>query len=160
MLAGGGFDATPTVTLSAGAYSLPIGNYTAVVAFSNVTTGIAQNRQFALQIVPSMPPTIVAPPASQSIAVTSNVTFSVTASGTPPLNYQWQVNTTNINGATNASLILTNVGFSDAGTYTVTVMNTHGSTNATAMLTVGIRPRSRFSRKTWKRSGGQTRCSV
>jgi subtilase family serine protease len=99
-LAGGGSDATPSVSLSAGACSLPIGNYTAVVAFSNVTSGIAQKRQFTLQIVPSVPPTILTPPASQSAAVGSNVTFNVTAGGTPPLNYQWQVNQTNINGAT------------------------------------------------------------
>ncbi len=139
-LAGGGSDETPTVSLSAGADSLPIGNYTAVVAFSNITSGLAQTRQFTLQVVPSVPPTILTPPASESVAIGSNATFSVSAGGTPPLNYQWQVNTTNINGATNASLTVTNVGFGDAGSYTVTVSNTLGSTNATATLTVGYAP--------------------
>ncbi len=139
-LAAGGSDPTPLVSLSAGAYSLPIGNYTAVVAFSNVTSGIAQTRQFGLQIVPSVPPTIVTPPASQSAAVGSSVSFNVTAGGTPPLNYQWQVNTTNITGATNATLTLTNISITEAGSYTVTVTNTLGSTNATATLTVGYPP--------------------
>ncbi len=139
-LAGGGSDTTPTVSLSAGACSLPIGNYSAVVAFSNVTSGIAQNRQFTLQVVPSVPPTIVTPPASQSVTVGSNASFNVTAGGTPPLSYQWQVNTTNIPGATNASLTVTNVSMSDAGSYNVTVTNTLGSTNVVATLTVGYPP--------------------
>ena len=126
---GGRFqDNTPTVSLSGGAFGLPIGTYMATVAFSNVTTSNTQNRLFTLQIVPSVPPTIVTPPSNQFAAVGTSVAFSVTAGGIPPLNYQWQVNTTNINGATNASLTLTNVGFGDAGSYTVTVTNTHGAT--------------------------------
>ncbi|MGD0814609.1 MAG: protease pro-enzyme activation domain-containing protein, partial [Verrucomicrobiota bacterium] len=139
-LAGGSSNTAPAVSLSAGANTLPIGNYSAAVAFSNITSGFAQTRQFTLQVVPSVSPTILTPPASQSVAVGSNATFSVSAGGTPPLNYQWQVNTTNINGATNASLTVTNVGLGDAGSYTVTVSNTLGSTNAMAMLTVGYSP--------------------
>ena len=139
-LAPGGFDSTPLVSLSAGAYSLPIGDYSAVVAFSNVTSGIAQSREFTLEIVPSVPPGIVTPPASQTLAVGSNATFTVIASGTPPLNYQWQVNATNVPSATNATLTLTNLALAEAGTYTVTVTNTLGSTNASATLTVGYPP--------------------
>ena len=139
-LAGGAADYTPLVSLSAGADSLPIGTYTAVVAFSNVTSGIAQNRSFELQVVPSVPPAIVTPPANQWAAVGSNANFNVTAGGTPPLNYQWQFDETNIAGATNASLTVTNVSFGDAGSYNVTVTNTIGSTNAAATLTVGYAP--------------------
>ncbi len=139
-LSAGGSDGTPVASLNAEAYSLPMGNYTAVVAFSNVTSGIAQTRQFTLQVVPSVPPTIVTPPADQWVAVGSNASFTVTAGGTPPLNYQWQFDSTNINGATNASWTVTNAGLSDAGGYTVTVTNTHGSTNAAATLTAGYAP--------------------
>ena len=139
-LAGGSSNATVTVSLSAGAYGLPIGNYSAVVAFSNVTSGIAQSRQFALQVVPSVPPTILTAPSNQFAAVGANASFTVTAGGTPPLSYQWQVNQTNIVGATNTSLNLTNVSITEAGSYTVMVTNTLGSTNATAMLTVGYPP--------------------
>ncbi|MGA2177811.1 MAG: immunoglobulin domain-containing protein, partial [Verrucomicrobiota bacterium] len=140
-LAAGGFDGTPLVSLGATAYSLPIGNYTAVVAFSNISTGIAQNRQFALQVVPSVPPTIVTQPTNQTVFVGFTAAFSVTADGTPPLAYQWQINGTNINGATNALLTLTNASFSEAGSYSVTVTNTLGATNSSnAVLTVNPPP--------------------
>jgi hypothetical protein len=136
----GGTDSTPVVSLTNAAYALPIGTYTATVAFSNITTGVALTRQFTLQIVPSVPPTIVTGPASQFIAVGSNTSFSVTAGGTPPLNYQWSLNATNLPAATNSALPLASVDFPNAGTYTVTVTNTHGSTNASATLTVGYSP--------------------
>src|SRR6266481_9356694 len=38
-------------------------------------------------------------PANQTVTVGQSATFSVTASGTAPLTYQWQKNTTNITGA-------------------------------------------------------------
>jgi hypothetical protein len=43
---------------------------------------------------------ITIPPVNQSVPAGTNVTFSVTASGTPPLSYQWQFDGTNITGAT------------------------------------------------------------
>src|SRR5437879_4498303 len=36
------------------------------------------------------PPSITAQPSSQSIALGQTATFTVAATGTPPLNYQWQ----------------------------------------------------------------------
>jgi sulfur relay (sulfurtransferase) DsrF/TusC family protein len=130
-LAAGGAVTTAMASLNAAAYSLPIGNYTAVVAFSNVTSGIVQSRQFTLQVVPSEPPTIVTQPAGQTIGVGSTATFSVTAEGTPPFAYQWSDDGTNIVNATNSSLTLTNVSFSAAGSYSVMVSNTFGMTNST-----------------------------
>ena len=38
------------------------------------------------------PPGISIPPQSTNVILGSNVTFSVTASGTPPLSFQWQMN--------------------------------------------------------------------
>jgi hypothetical protein len=87
------------------------------------------------------PPIIVAQPTNETVFEGSTAVFSVTAGGTPPLTCQWQFNTTNINGATNASLTLTNVSFSQAGSYSVTVTNTFGATNsANAVLTVNPPP--------------------
>ena len=45
-------------------------------------------------------PTITSHPASRTVAPGTSVTFSVRASGPPPLRYQWQRNGTNISGAT------------------------------------------------------------
>ncbi len=89
----------------------------------------------------AMPPNIIVQPQGQIVAVGSSATFSVTAAGAPPLTYQWQFNTTNINGATNTSLTLTNVTFSEAGSYSVTITNSFGATNsANAVLTVNPPP--------------------
>jgi hypothetical protein len=135
-----GSDSTPSVGLGDGAYSLPIGNYTNTIVFSNNTSGITHALQFALQIVPSVPPSILSPPTNLWAVEGSVASFSVAAAGTPPLNYQWQFNSTNIDDATNATLDLANVDFTNAGLYTVTVTNTHGSTNASATLVVGYAP--------------------
>ncbi len=86
-------------------------------------------------------PTISSQPRSQSVAAGSNVTFSVTATGTQPLSYQWQRNGTNLSGATASSYTITNVQSSHAGNYAVIVTNSAGSiTSDAASLTVNSVP--------------------
>ena len=83
------------------------------------------------------PPVIAVQPASQLVAVGTDVTLSITAQGSVPLSYQWNFNGTNLDGATNTLLTLTNVQFSQAGNYTVLVTNLHGSiVSSNATLTV------------------------
>jgi hypothetical protein len=83
------------------------------------------------------PPVITSQPTNQTVPVGANATFSVVATGTPPLNYQWKLNGTNVNGETNFSLALSNVQLSAAGNYSVFVSNVAGSTNSSnALLTV------------------------
>ncbi|MCX8020816.1 MAG: M12 family metallo-peptidase [Chitinophagaceae bacterium] len=61
------------------------------------------------------PVTITSQPANREICSGSNTSFSITATSTEPISYQWQVSTdggttwTNISGATAATLSLTNV---------------------------------------------------
>jgi hypothetical protein len=88
-----------------------------------------------------LPANILAQPLSAALDLGSNATFSVTVGGTPPLAYQWSFNRANIEGATNAMLELTNVGFSAAGSYAVFVKNALGSaTSSNAVLVVGNPP--------------------
>jgi plastocyanin len=83
------------------------------------------------------PPSIVTQPASLSVAPGSNVTFSVTASGTAPLACQWLKNGGVISGATVATLNLANVSLADAASYSVVVTNSVGKvTSGSAVLTV------------------------
>jgi hypothetical protein len=89
------------------------------------------------------PPVIGTAPIARTVVVGQTVTFSVTASGTAPLTYQWRcggvacVNGGNVSGATAASLTLTNVQTSNAGSYDVIVSNSAASvTSAVATLTV------------------------
>jgi hypothetical protein len=83
-------------------------------------------------------PTITQHPASQTVTAGQSVTFTVSASGTAPLSYQWQRNGTNIQAATSASYTIASASASDSGAqFRVVVSNTHGSaTSNTATLTV------------------------
>ena len=51
-----------------------------------------------------VPPSILVQPTNQTVSVGGTATFSVSASGTKPLFYQWSFNGTNITGATNTLL--------------------------------------------------------
>jgi Tol biopolymer transport system component len=93
------------------------------------------NDLFALKI--AMSPNIVSPLTNQTVPVGGTAAFSITVSGTAPFSYQWSFNGTNISGATNASLTLTNVQFSQAGNYAICVTNAYGSAlSSNALLLV------------------------
>lgn len=86
----------------------------------------------AMQIVPQVtPPSIVAPPQTQSVKAGSDATFTVAATGTLPLSYQWHFLGDDIPGATSRSYTRFNVQPADAGNYSVTVTNVAGATNST-----------------------------
>src|SRR2546422_322056 len=83
-------------------------------------------------------PVITSQPQSVTNLAGSAATFFVTATGTPPLAYQWFFNSTiALFNATNADLILTNVQSLNAGGYLVVVTNAEGSVaSVVATLTV------------------------
>jgi hypothetical protein len=86
-------------------------------------------------------PIISGQPTNQTGPLGSNATFAVTASGTGPLAYQWRFGGTNLPGATNLSLLLTNVQATQAGGYRVVVTNIVGGvTSSIASLRVLIAP--------------------
>ncbi|PWU21142.1 MAG: hypothetical protein C5B50_02445 [Verrucomicrobia bacterium] len=89
--------------------------------------------------VPIGPPTILAQPQSQIVNQGDSATFTVTASNTAPLSYQWQFNGSPIANATATALSLTNVQPSDAGGYAVVVSNYAYQTNS-ATATLSVRP--------------------
>jgi hypothetical protein len=84
------------------------------------------------------PPVILASPASRTVPLWGTANFQAEVFGLAPLVYQWVFNGTNaIAGATSARLSLTNVQFTQTGTYSVTVSNVYGAvTSAPAVLTV------------------------
>jgi hypothetical protein len=82
-------------------------------------------------------PQISAQPTEQFTSVGGSATFSVTASGSSSLTYQWSFNGSAISGATGSSYTVTNAQTSNAGTYTVAITDSNGSTtSAGAALTV------------------------
>lgn len=84
------------------------------------------------------PPQVTSAPADQTVTEGGSATFSVVATGSSPLLYQWYFNTNQpIRNATNASLVLNPAQLSSAGTYSVWVTNKLGGLfSPVARLTV------------------------
>ena len=89
-------------------------------------------------MVKTAAPSITTQPSNQTVTVGSTATFSVVATGTTPLTYQWQKGTTPVPGATAASYTTTATTSSDNGSqFEVVVTNSVGSiTSNAATLTV------------------------
>jgi hypothetical protein len=107
------------------------GNYFVIVTnlFGSATSAVA-----ALTVITV--PAITQSPASQTNVYGLPVTLTANAIGAAPLAYQWYF-TNAITGATNASLVISNVVATNAGNYFVIVTNPFGSaTSAVASLTV------------------------
>ena len=102
----------------------------------------SSNGEIIISQVPfAGPPSITSQPTNQTVVVGGTATFTVMAGGTLPLSYQWNFNGTNISGATNTLLTLTNVQSSQAGNYAVLVTNPLGSVlSSNAVLTANSLP--------------------
>ncbi len=82
-------------------------------------------------------------PTNQTLPAGSDATFTVLAKGLPRPHYQWQFNGTNIDGAIQSTLIVTNVQATNAGNYSVILSNgisTATSSNAVLTVTTGPVP--------------------
>jgi hypothetical protein len=85
----------------------------------------------------AVPPTITTQPVAQSVNEGATATFTVEASGSTPLNYQWQKDGADVPGATGATLNVTPTVADNGSMYRVTVSNTAGSVQSeAAKLTV------------------------
>ncbi|HUR44926.1 MAG TPA: hypothetical protein VMZ27_03540, partial [Candidatus Saccharimonadales bacterium] len=111
-----------------------IGNYD-VLVFNNSGSVVSSNAFLTL----TFPPSILIQPQSVQVRVrpdptaapSTNVTFSVTAYSGSPLTYQWRFKGSNILGATQPTLTVTNVQVSNGGDYSVVVSD--GSASITSV---------------------------
>lgn len=116
------------------------GNYTVTVT-DNGGMGSIVSSNVSVRFV--TPPVILSQsplPTNQTVIYETNVTLGVTATAPGinngfPLSYQWQLNGTNIAGANSTSYTFTATATA-FGTYSVTVSNAAGSTNAAWQVTV------------------------
>jgi pectate lyase len=117
----------------AGTYSVVVTN-----AYGSVTSAVAQ-----LTVSTPAAPSITVQPQDQiNVLPGATATFSVVASGSDPLSYQWYFNTNSvITNATDSTLTLNNVQAANAGSYSVAVSNVAGGViSADAYLTVNTSP--------------------
>ena len=91
-----------------------------------------------ISYTPAEPPSITQHPADRTVSVGQPASFSVAASGSGPLSYQWQRNGTNIAGATSTTYTLASASGADNGArFHAVVTNPFGSaTSNDALLTV------------------------
>ena len=89
---------------------------------------------------PLVPPTIMQSPQNAAAVKGGSASFTVRASGSDPLEYQWKFNGQELLGRTNATLTLTNVDSTAGGQYDVSVSNPVGSTNGGPALLTVIQP--------------------
>jgi hypothetical protein len=100
--------------------------------------GSATSNLAVLTVLPPVPPAITSQPASQIIVAGQTATFSVAATGTPPLSYQWTRSGISISGATSSTYTTLPAALGDNGElFAVQVKNSGGNANsASAILTV------------------------
>ena len=113
------------------------GSYTVIItnAFGSVTSPPA-----VLTVIGS-PPVVLTPPSSQEASLGQTVTFTASATGSPPLTYQWWFNGSPVPGAGTTWLQLTDVQLTQAGSYCLVITNAFGAvTSPPAELTVTALP--------------------
>ncbi|MEY4918068.1 MAG: hypothetical protein RL616_1981, partial [Verrucomicrobiota bacterium] len=101
-------------------------------------SGLAQHmaviKDFSILASPATnPPVITAQPAGRTNAVGSAISFTVTATGSGTLNYQWRFSGTNISGATTNPFTLANAQLTNNGNYSVLITNSFGSVTSSAV---------------------------
>jgi len=114
--------------------------FTAVVTDGNAS--ITSNPATLTVTAAAVAPSITSQPANQTVTAGKTASFSVTATGTAPLTYQWKKNGATISGATSASYATPAAAASDTNAkFTVTVTNSvSNATSNAATLTVDVPP--------------------
>src|SRR5208283_933639 len=117
--------------------SLTLNNVTTSQAgvYTVIVSGAGSPVTNSATLTVNVPVTVTVAPVSQTTVVGSNVTFSVTATGTG-LSYQWLFGGSVI--GTSSSLTLNNVTTSQAGIYTVIVSGAGSPVTNSATLTVNV----------------------
>lgn len=126
------FGATASALLSTNVALTDAGSYTVIVSnpLNTITSAVAL-------IDIGYPPTVTNQPPSATNIVGDTVTLSAGVDGTGPIQFLWLLNGSALNNATNATLTLTNVQLSDAGTYVLSATNVYGgTTSSNAVLLV------------------------
>ncbi len=109
-----------------------------VVVVTNAAGSVSSNPATLTVSAQAGAPSITTQPANQSVSTGQTATFTVVATGTAPLSYQWQKGGSPISSATSASYTTPAATSADNGAqFRVVVSNSAGSaTSSAATLTV------------------------
>jgi hypothetical protein len=141
---GGGSRVNPPVNVYG--YSMPLNGNNVVQGLTLPNNGNVEVLAITLSnYTAALPeaPAIVTQPASLTVTNGSAANFAVTATGTPTLHYQWQMNGTNLTdggsvaGSSLAALTLNPTGATNAGSYDVIVANAYGSVTS-SIVTLNV----------------------
>jgi hypothetical protein len=126
------YTTAPTVMTDNGAaFTVTVSNSVGSVTSTAATLTVAA--------AAATPPVITTEPANESVTVGSAATFTVVATGTAPLSYQWSRGGTPISGATAASYTTAPTVMTDTGaTFTVVVSNTAGNATSAPPATLTV----------------------
>ena len=112
------------------------GNYSVIVY--NGAGFVESSNAFLTVLIPA---SILQHPQSDAVRPGESATFTVAATSSTPITYQWQKDGVNIPGATSNVFTLSNAQLSDGALYRVVVTDTVGSIfSAEAKLTIWINP--------------------
>ena len=142
-----------TTTVTAGGFGTALDNQASVwlrIVALTASTGAGSRDTFGIDdftIVTAATggdtaPSIITPPAAQAVNEGDTVQFTVAATGTAPLSYQWRKDGAAlsdggiVSGAGNETLTLAGVGVGEAGSYDVVVTNSAGSATSVAAVLV------------------------
>ena len=120
---------SPAALTNAGTYLCAISNSYGTTNTINSTVNVG------------IPPAITNQSGSLIVTQGQNANFTVSATGTVPLQYYWQNNSSIMAGATNTSYTISNTTPADAAIYTCLASNLFGTASSTgAVLTVIVPP--------------------
>ena len=136
-------NATNTTLVLTNTTTTDSGNYRLVVSNSS---GMSTSAPVALTIEPSSAPQFGAITPPPTLFLNDKVTLVASVAGTPPIYLQWQLNGSNILGATNATLTLSGLQASQSGAYTLVASNfLKAVTNTPTTVTVEPFPQFAWS---------------
>ncbi len=104
-----------------------------------VSAGAVQTLDLVLTVINA--PMVTVQPKDKIAFATSNITFAVFSTGTPPLSYQWRFAGADLPDGTNAVLALNNLATNQDGLYDVIITNIYGAvTSDVARLKIYVPP--------------------
>lgn len=123
-----------TVSFSGSSMSIKNAQRGGVYAIRITNAAGDYTHYFTLGVKPSSP-SVIASPMGLSVSPGRTAIFNVSTLGSDPRTYQWFFDNTPI-GSSSSTLTVSNVTARNAGTYTVVIRNSLGTTTASARLTV------------------------